>query len=329
MTNRKSALVIMPRYFGYEEKINEYLKDKNIDADVIFENVDNFNLYYRFIYVYASNLKEKVMERYYEKRINAQKKYDYVLVIRGESVSKKILRLLRERNPDAQFILYQWDSIKNNPNVETIAKYFDSCFTFDPVDAQRQGWTYRPLFFSFGAKRKEKRKYDLTYICSLHSQRVQIYNKLKEVAIDNSLKSFLYLYAPKIVFLKNRYFSHKEDFQGINSVKYKPLSLEETNSIYSQSNIIVDYAHPGQVGLTMRTIESIGNRCKLVTNNKFIKECDIYNSNNVYIYEGTNLAIPEDFLKKPYQELAEEQYYYYSLDGWIDCLIGAKNEKNK
>ena len=105
-------------------------------------------------------------------------------------------------------------------------------------------------------------------------------------------------------------------------VNFEPLNLKETNTIYANSDIIVDYTHPLQVGLTMRTIESIGNRCRLVTNNKKVLECDFYHPNNIFVYEGDEVCIPDEFLNLEYTELNEEQYYYYSIDGWIDSVLG-------
>ena len=102
----------------------------------------------------------------------------------------------------------------------------------------------------------------------------------------------------------------------------KSLSLEETYKIYSRSRIIVDYTHPNQTGFTMRTIEALGNRCKLVTNNQLIKSADFYNPHNVYVYEGTNVEIPLKFINSEYEDVNKKIYNYYSLNGWINTLLG-------
>ena len=87
------------------------------------------------------------------------------------------------------------------------------------------------------------------------------------------------------------------------------------------SNIVVDYTHLSQTGFTMRTCEAIGHRCKLVTNNKLVKEADFYNENNVYIYDVDNFQIPESFINSPYQELSKEIYERYSISNWIKEII--------
>ena len=76
--------------------------------------------------------------------------------------------------------------------------------------------------------------------------------------------------------------------------------MKETVAVYDKSKSIMDYKFPKQVGLTMRTIESIGHRCKLITNNQQVKFEDFYTPENVYVYDLDSFDIPVDFLKTDY-----------------------------
>ena len=38
---------------------------------------------------------------------------------------------MHNKYPDAFFVMYQWDSIKNNKNAELIAKYFNKFMSFN------------------------------------------------------------------------------------------------------------------------------------------------------------------------------------------------------
>ena len=105
-------------------------------------------------------------------------------------------------------------------------------------------------------------------------------------------------------------------------IKFYSLETEKLFDVYARSKIVVDYTNPNQQGLTMRTIECIGNKCKLITNNKNLKTENIYNDSNYYVYNGTNINIPDNFLSQPYQNIDEQQYFYYSLDGWLTTILG-------
>ena len=41
---------------------------------------------------------------------------------------------IKDCQPNAKFILYQWDSIKNFPYIVRMHKYFDKCYSFDKED---------------------------------------------------------------------------------------------------------------------------------------------------------------------------------------------------
>ena len=324
MIKRNSALLIMPKYFGYQEEIKKELRLLGISSETIYENVDEINLIYRFAYVYLKTFKKSIMERYYSNKLkNIKQAPDIIFVIRGQSLTKKVMGQLKKLYPDAKYIMYQWDSVENNKEIRDISGYFDRILTFDMKDADRYGWEYRPLFYCSGTERNGSRKYDLTFIGSLHSQRIAIVNKLHDIASRKGLNTFTYLFTKRTHYIKQKYILHNTDFaNGKNEdIKYKSLSLSETNNIFANSNIVVDYTHPQQNGFTMRTIESIGNRCKLVTNNYNVLKADFYNESNVYVYDPENFDIPGEFLSAPFTELPNEIYQRYSLKNWLKDIL--------
>ena len=65
---------------------------------------------------------------------------------REASNRQAFIQMLRAAFPRARLSLYFWDSIENAPRARRIAPLFDQVATFDPVDAEKLGWIYRPLF---------------------------------------------------------------------------------------------------------------------------------------------------------------------------------------
>lgn len=311
------ALLIIPKFFSYEIYIKEELQNIGYEVNTIYENVDNFSLISKIQIEFIGN-KMNFFNKYFEMSIGNDV-YNIVIVIRGSFLSGHILDLIKEKSPLAKLYMYQWDSVKNNPNALDIAPYFDTVSTFDIDDAKKYGWKYRPLFYINSSERKTVRKYDITYICTLHSQRVKIFQILK----DLDIRSYLYLYSKFSHYIKERYINKNKDFDGISlhDVKFKPLSLEQSHEVMANSNIVIDYTHPAQSGFTMRTCEAIGHRCKLVTNNKLVVNADFYNENNVYVYDPDNFAIPVSFIKSPFLDLGEKIYERYSISRWLKDIL--------
>lgn len=325
----KKILIIMPKYYGYEYYIQEVFTKLGAEVYLIYENIDFINYFYRFVYVYMKQYKTQFQKLYYERKLKQiTKDIDVVFVIRGSSLNNDILEMMKRDFSKAEFIMYQWDSVKNNIGCLNISQYFEKIFTFDKNDAKKFGWQYRPLFYvnELCCERKKylERSIDVTYIGLLHSQRAKMMCILKEIEKNSNLKFYFYLYLQYIVMIKHKYFQKDIELREIkkSDIEYRELSVEKTNEIYKNSKIIFDYTHPEQEGFTMRTIESIGHECKIITNNIRIKNADFYNENNVYIYENDKIEIPKSFLDKPYTKLSDELYYSYSLEGWVKEILG-------
>ena len=321
----KRVLLIIPKYFGYEEYIKREFEKKGAVVYMIYENINHISLFYRAIYVFFKGIRHWVYKAHFEKKIRGIKEQiDTVVVIHGDALDESIIEEIRSKNPECRFILYQWDSTKNNPSAIKLAPKFDSVLTFDKGDADKYGWTYRPLFFIQSLIGQEKvKKYDYSFIGLLHSKRVQILHSAKKECNRLGLRFFYYLYSVGLVFFRHKFIQRDPEYINVDrrDVSFRPLSLEESYKIYGQSKAIIDFSHPGQQGLTMRTIECLGQECKLITNNKSILQEEFYNPENIYVYSDDKLVIPEDFLNKPYIRPSEDIYRKYSLSEWVDDLV--------
>ena len=144
----KRVLFLAPSFFEYYKSIEDELKKQGCKVDTILENFSDSSYLYRFIYIKNERLRFKYTQKYYVDRLEQLTQgYDYVFVIRGEALTAELLMRLRDKNPNALFIMYQWDSIRNNRNCLEIESFFDYIYTFDLEDAKERNWKYRPLFY--------------------------------------------------------------------------------------------------------------------------------------------------------------------------------------
>lgn len=323
----KRVLLIVPKYYGYELEIKKVLINKGAKVTLIYENIVGYNLYYRMLYIYFKEKYKTVIYDYYKRGLKQLhgEKIDIVFAIRASSVNCDIISLIKDYcNSDCKFIMYQWDSVANNPEALEVANEFDKVSTFDAFDSEKLNWQYRPLFYiNDYVKNVEKKTVDICYLCSWHSKRAQVLRRLKKITSEKNLNFFYNMRAPLILFIKHKYINKNPEYELVNfdEVSFKSISLKESYKWYQRSSIVVDYTHPGQTGLTMRTIECLGNQCKLITNNKLIKDADFYNSHNIYVYDDENITIPEGFINTPYEPIDDSKYYYYSIEGWIESIL--------
>ena len=99
----------------------------------------------------------------------------------------------------------------------------------------------------------------------------------------------------------------------------KNIEIEDT------SKVILDIQHPAQTGLTMRTIEMIGLKKKIITTNQDIVHYDFYRPENIQVIDRKNAIIDKTFFDKEYVEISRSIYEKYSIRNWVLEILGDNN----
>lgn len=324
----KRVLLIAPTFFGYEKSINKKLEERGAKVDYYDERPANTFWDKGLIRLNKNFLKKKIAKYYNQIYTDiSQNQYDYVLVINIEAMPIKFLAQLREKVPSARFVLYMWDSISNKKETHNYLPFFDVIYSFDDNDCSKYpNIKFRPLFYldEYKALRNQKEKniYDISFIGTAHSDRLSILNKLKKSieACNILFYSYVFLHSKKLFFwnkLTNPSFKNVR----VEDCSYIPLSKDDVINIIRNSKIVIDIQHPGQNGLTMRTIEMLGAERKLITTNQSIMKYDFFRPENICILDRYNPKIPKDFLGTSYISLDDKLYYKYSLDGWLNEIL--------
>lgn len=266
----------------------------------------------------------KIIEKYYRKEITklSDNKYDYILVIRGEYTPSKSVKLLKSIFPNAKIILYMWDSVQNNKGIEKKWKYYDKVWTFDRIDylEYKKEIGFLPLFYynSFLPKKEDKYQFDIAFIGTGHDDRIKIIKEIKKQCDKYKLQIYEYIFLPHFfIYLWNKLKNKNYKDVKIQDVHFNLMPTKEAYDIYSKSRCVIDIESSSQSGLTMRTIEMIGLKKKLITTNKDIVNYEFYNKNNIMVVDRSNFKIDPEFVKLPYINLDEKIYKKYSLHGWI------------
>lgn len=321
----KKILFFAPRFFNYEIEIKKKLEQLGAQVDFYDERMNPSNLD-KVIIRLKKNLLAKKIENYYKSIIDESKnkKYDYVFFLSPETITKELLQELKRTQKNAKYIIYMYDSIKNKKNAREILDEFDSHFSFDKNDCEIDNrFKFRPLFYldeySKFTEKSYNKKYDISFIGTVHSDRYGVIKSIKEQAILNELNVNFFMYFPsKVMYLVKKMFDKSYQNTEIKDFSFASISKDKVLDIISNSKIILDIQHPKQVGLTMRTIEMLGMKKKLITTNKNIKEYDFYNSDNIKIIDRNNPILDLDFIRNDYVEINADIYKKYSIGSWLE-----------
>ncbi|MDR1005476.1 MAG: DUF3880 domain-containing protein [Bacteroidales bacterium] len=325
----KKILFFAPAFFGYEKHIEKRLTERGADVDYFNERFSDKTLF-KIIMRLNKHLLSACINRYYKRIYKTIKgnHYDIFLVINIETMPVWFVKKITTLQSCPVKILYIWDSMAWKHNLQIYFNHFDRVYSFDRKDVlkYKDKILLRPLFYLpqyADIKPQQKYDYDLCFIGSAHTDRYKIACALKQIARQNNFTTFIYLYLQKpyvyyLSKLTNRNFAHsrKSDFA------YTPLTERQITDIMQKSRIIVDTQGPNQSGLTMRTIETLAARRKMITTNDDIVNYDFYCPDNICVCDFYKTFPSKAFLDSPFAENRSEQYYYkYSLDGFLDDIL--------
>lgn len=296
-------------YFGAKVKIYDERPSENTFTKVILR------LSKRIISPYLNNYYKRII------RNNIDINFDYIFVIRGEGLTPKIANKFKFIYPNAKRILYLWDSLKSN-DVRNLFPHFDFIFSFDHEDAEANSEIhFRPLFYLPIYRElasKKTREVDLTFIGTVHSNRYHIIKSIERKFLNSNIKTLFYFYFPsKILYYRKKLLDRSFRDSKLSDFKFQLIGSAHVAKLLSESHASLDIEGLGQTGLTMRTIELLGLKRKLITTNKNIKLYDFYDENNILVIDRDDPIIDVGFIKSEYEELSEEIYNKYSLNGWI------------
>lgn len=318
----KRILFLGLETMGYEKKILDKMRELGAEVDYHSERPVS-SQFGKAIVKMAPSMLDKKTEAYYHEILEQHKgtKYDIVFIMKCDTPTKRVLQEIRSYFPNAELRLHMWDSLVNIPNINEKLKLFDRITSFDRKDCEKHPeFGFRPLFYidSFTEESKEPIAYDVSFCGTIHSDRYIVLENIRKQCEDRGMKFYGYYYMQsKLAYYYLKLRDKRFKNVPMNALKFQTIGSEEVNRIFNASKAIVDIQHPSQAGLTMRTIETLGAKKKLITTNPDIKNYDFYNENNVCVIDRENPVVSEEFLRAEYKEVDENVYKYYSLGRWV------------
>ena len=328
----KKILFIAPVFFGYYKEIINEMEKLGYYVDYFCDSSSNSSIFKALSRLNKSFV-EIPMKKYFKNDVLPKvkkEKYDYVFLISAMSLSftPKMIENIKKLQKNAKFIMYQWDGEKNIPYIVNFHKYFEKNYTFDRIDYEKKKDIYEflPLFYikeyeNVGKGLNNAFEYDISYVGTAHPQKYVMINEIAEKLKEFFPKQFIYHFLPS----KFKYFYHKfkdVEYKNVNlkDFKLERIPKEKMMEIFSKSKCIIDAPQKGQNGLTIRTIECLGAKRKLITTNVDIKNYDFYNEKNIYVYED-NIDKDSIFFNSDYEDIDKNIYDKYSLTNWIKFII--------
>lgn len=319
------VLLMTGMLFGYEKLIIKEIENLGYEVDFFNYELDNkykkarkirnplLNLYNNLYLrkVKKINLKDlREAKAVNDDLLKLNKHYDIFLKIGPIFLQENTIKILKKLA--TKLISHHWDSIDNSVEKEFFLekRYFDKISIFDKNNAMNYKINYLPNFYVEKFEKSNEIKYDL-YTIMRDISRKDLLEKIKIFCNNNDINANLTIVTER----------HKPIESNIIKIQKEGIPLEKMMENFKKSKCILELVRVRNNAPSLRTMDCIGLKKKLITNNKNIIDEDFYNSNNILIIDENNINISRDFIDSPYEELPKEIYEKYSLKNWTKELF--------
>src|SRR5690606_27710038 len=274
--------ILVDDVWKFNKHVDEYLVNSNhkvtfIDSSIIkFKYKNKFQKITNFISktFFGNNIKKDFVNKTIISKIQNLQQQDYILIINPDVYRTDIVNLLKTKTK--KYIAHNYDSLDRHPLPQNYQLLFDKVFTFDIEDAKNNNDLYLLNNFIYTNKEvnlKPQNKFFM--ILSKSFEREILLNKIADILDKktNCNYEFLVLYPD--------YQNHNTNIQLLD----KPISLKEMEEKVKNAEILIDLVRTNQSGLSFRFFEAMAFEKKIITNNKYVKEFDFYNSSNILVLD--------------------------------------------
>lgn len=324
----KRVLLLAPQFFHYIGEILDAMQTAEIDCEFLDERpLPGFTG--KVIARYLPSINERQVAKNVDTEM-AKHHYDYLLVIKGESLSTKLLADFKRANPNAKLVLFLWDSVANSSHAKGFFDEFDGVYTFDAGDAKRYHIEFLPLFVGsqFDPRRipqDQQEDIDLAFIGTVHSNRSKLLNLIETLSQEADMTFFDFRYVQSKVVYAIRYIQDPA-FRNSPSgtVHLDKISSADMLTTLQKTHTIVDVTHPKQTGLTGRVIEGLSMGRKVLTTNSKVLDYSFINKENVQIFDESLEQLDADFITSPYVGDPLTVYENFSVFKWLETILSGK-----
>lgn len=265
----------------------------------------NCNLFQQVIrkYSYPLSLPTNfVLGGHLRNALQALKQNDEVII--AEYTDPALISSIGKILPDGvSRYIWLWNHKGDNRiftnNLINIKKNRFQVITYDELDANSYGFKWHSQFFNIKPFEKNKKDIPVTHDFFFLGYAK---NRVEEIDFIHSLLS---AYSCNFITIQKSsdYFPYS---------KYMEMAL--------QSRCIVEIVHTGDPSCTLRPLEALAIRRKLLTNNSSVRNYSFYRSQNIFIVGEDDLNKLADFLHSPFEPLPKEIIDSYDVNAWIDSF---------
>lgn len=306
-------------YHDYTRSIIDEMRA--LDGEVTYVDIQPRSLFFKMLRTAGRPLYDRYLDAHHASAIDRSKptSFDKVVFLQAHQISLENLSRLRSIQPHAEFTLYNWDSLTNH-DYRPQATLFDRVLTFDPKDAQENGYGYLPLFCSRFMQRLRRDRVEPRSLFMVGNivkpARYAAVESFRQYCSNNDLKFKQHLKVSPVVWLQLAWGgAYPRD------IRFRSIAKADFCDLIETAAAAFDFANHAQSGQTMRMMENLCLGKKIVTSNAAVKKEKFYSSDRIHVFDGLDFSGVADFLNR---ELInrDADFPEYHIQSFVRQLLG-------
>lgn len=231
---------------------------------------------------------------------------DYTtVIIHASKIIPPVVKYIRKTNPKIRIILWYWNPVNKCVELDKFLGTNCELWSFDEDDCVRFGLKYNTQYYFKDVELlKNDKNIDVFFVGS-DKGRLTYLIKLKSILDEYNISNYFHI-TPT----------------GKKNPNYKiyyskRIPYDEVLKYIASCKVIVDYVSENQRGLTLRPLEALFFKKKLITNDETIVKRDFYRRENIFIIGKDNFKELPEFIYSPYLEIDQEIVERYEFENWI------------
>ena len=293
----RSSVAIVRGVFS--DDIGKLIIQRGYNCCYIFKNQSSFFL--RSVRRVWNKLQLPGKSIWYDKKILSIDTQE--IVILDSLCTVEYLTWLRKKKPNAKIVFWYWNIAKNSIPPNEIPDSIVDKWSFSRKDCVKYGMKFNPLpYFKELSYSSDIKEYDVVFV-GKDKGRLQELLKLRS-SFENLGLSTRFVITPDHPYSNNPEYS-------------KPISYLESVKLDTKSKAVLDYIEVDDSGQSLRILESIFIKEKIITNSKLIFDYDFYCPENFFVLGHDQLSDLPDFISTPYKEISDDVVMKYDFDSII------------
>lgn len=240
---------------------------------------------------------------------------EYEKIIVFDSIyGRELAKYITKKVSKTSVFLYSWNTALDDAQSKLLvgAKKYFKVYSFDKNDCEKISIEYAPMCYCKAAAQiiqNDKLIYDVAFV-GKDKGRGEYLHEIFEKLTKYGLKCKFYILGQS---------NPKYECDGFTYIS-KYLDPNINKELIASSKSILDIQQKGQEGLTIRVVDALFSKKKIITNKLDIDSYDFYNASNQFILGKDNLENIQSFLNKPYCETPDQILRNYEVSTWINVF---------